>query len=83
MSKTNHVTPINILMLAVFFGGFLLGVPKAIGGEVNIYSHRQPYLLEPFLKEFTKRTQIKTNVVFASKGLAQRLHLKVRQAQQI
>ena len=73
MSKTDYMTPSNFLMLMLFFGGMLLETTKAIGGEVNIYSHRQPYLLEPFLKEFTKRTRIKTNVVFASKGLAQRL----------
>ena len=41
--------------------------------EVNIYSHRQRVLLEPFLADFTAKTGIETNVVFASKGLAQRL----------
>ena len=73
MSKTNYAPTVNLLLLTVFFIGMLLSSPKAIGGEINIYSHRQPYLIEPFLKEFTKRTKIKTNVVFASKGLAQRL----------
>ena len=46
---------------------------KAIGGELNIYSHRQPFLINPFLKSFTKKTGIKTNVVYSTKGLAQRL----------
>ena len=73
MSKTNYAPTVNLLMLTFFLIGMLLSSPKAIGGEINIYSHRQPYLIEPFLKEFTKRTKIKTNVVFASKGLAQRL----------
>ncbi len=73
MSKTNYAPTVNLLLLTVFLIGMLLSSPKAIGGEINIYSHRQPYLIEPFLKEFTKRTKIKTNVVFASKGLAQRL----------
>ncbi len=41
--------------------------------EVNIYSHRQAFLINPFLEAFTAKTGIKTNVVFASKGLAQRL----------
>ena len=45
----------------------------ALAGEVNIYSHRQQFLLQPFLDKFTAQTGIKTNVVFASKGLAQRL----------
>ncbi len=40
---------------------------------LNIYSHRQPYLLKPFLDAYTKKTGVKLNVVYSSKGLAQRL----------
>ena len=42
-------------------------------GEVNIYSYRQAYLLEPLLKAFEEKTGIDTNVVFAKQGLAERL----------
>ena len=73
MSKTIQATPFNLLAITMSIFGILLGIPTAVSGEINIYSHRQPYLLEPFLEEFTKGTRIKTNVVFASKGLAQRL----------
>ena len=55
-------------LLVIMWSGFA----KA-EGEVNIYSHRQPFLLQPFLDKFTAETAIKTNVVFAEKGLAQRL----------
>lgn len=41
--------------------------------SVNIYSFRQPFLIEPILAEFTKETGIKTKVVFAKSGLIQRL----------
>ena len=41
--------------------------------ELNIYSHRQPFLINPFLEEFTKKTGITTNVIYSTKGLAQRL----------
>ena len=41
--------------------------------SLNIYSHRQPYLLKPFLDAYTKKTGVKLNVVYSSKGLAQRL----------
>ncbi|SDX45262.1 Fe(3+) ABC transporter substrate-binding protein [Marinobacter mobilis] len=41
--------------------------------EVNIYSYRQAYLLEPLLDAFTEETGIQTNVVFARNGLAERL----------
>ena len=45
----------------------------ANAAEVNIYSYRQPQLINPILAEFTKKTGIKTNVVFAKKGLVERL----------
>ncbi len=41
--------------------------------EVNIYSYRQPFLIEPILTKFTEQTGIKTKVVFAKKGLIERL----------
>ena len=41
--------------------------------EVNIYSYRQPYLIDPLLEGFTKKTGIKTNIVFAKKGLIERM----------
>lgn len=41
--------------------------------ELDIYSHRQPFLIEPFIDLFTKETGVKVNIVYASKGLAQRL----------
>ena len=45
----------------------------AAATELNIYSHRQPFLIDPFLKAFTEKTGIKTNVLYSTKGLAQRL----------
>ena len=51
-----------------------LGQTQAtVASELNIYSHRQPFLIKPFLQAFTEKTGIKTNVVYASKGLVQRL----------
>jgi iron(III) transport system substrate-binding protein len=41
--------------------------------EVNIYSYRQPQLIDPLLKAFTDKTGIKTNVVYAAAGLNERL----------
>lgn len=42
-------------------------------GEVNVYSYRQEFLIRPLLEAFTKKTGIKANVVFASKGLIERM----------
>lgn len=42
-------------------------------GQVNIYSFRQPFLIEPILEAFTQQTGIETKVIFAKKGLIQRI----------
>lgn len=57
------------------FGLVLLvfSVQDVVAEELNIYSHRQPFLIQPFLEAFTEKTGIKTNVLYSSKGLAQRL----------
>ena len=36
-------------------------------GEVNVYSYRQPILIDPFFEEFTNQTGIKVNVLHAKK----------------
>ena len=41
--------------------------------EVNVYSYRQPILINPFFEEFTKSTGIEVNVLHAKKGLLERL----------
>lgn len=41
--------------------------------EVNIYSYREPKLIDPLLKGFTAKTGIKTNVIFAGSGLVERM----------
>ena len=41
--------------------------------EVNVYSYRQPILIDPFFEEFTKSTGIEVNVLHAKKGLLERL----------
>jgi len=46
--------------------------------EVNLYSYRQPFLIKPFLDVFTEKTGIKVNVVYAKKGMLQRLKAEGR-----
>ena len=62
----------NLLRLLFVFVAFIL-TPYLNAKELNIYSHRQPFLINPFLELFTQETGIKTNVVYSKKGLAQRL----------
>ena len=53
-------------------------IASAASGDVNVYSYRQPYLIEPLLKAFTEETGVKVNVVFAESGIAQRLEREGR-----
>lgn len=65
--------------LAILLPAFALSFASAdTPGEVNIYSYRQPYLIEPLLKEFTEETGIKANVIFAEKGLIERIEAEGR-----
>lgn len=41
--------------------------------HLTIYSYRQPQLIKPLLDNFTEQTGIKVDIVFAKKGLAERL----------
>jgi iron(III) transport system substrate-binding protein len=45
----------------------------AFAEEVNIYSHRQPELIQPLTDAFTAETGITVNVAFVDKGMAERL----------
>ncbi len=64
---------------------FLIGIAApasaqaaSAAGEVNIYSFRQPYLMKPLLKAFQQKTGIKANVIFAKKGLIERIKAEGR-----
>jgi iron(III) transport system substrate-binding protein len=45
----------------------------ALADEVNVYSHRQPELIQPLIDAFTAETGIAVNVAFVDKGLTERL----------
>ena len=62
-------TLIPFLALAASFAA----APAHAEGEVNLYSYRQPFLIEPMLDEFTKQTGIEVNVVFAKKGMVEKI----------
>ena len=50
------------------------GIPAALAdGAVNVYSYRQPTLIEPLFKAFTKSSGIKVNYIFSKNGLIERL----------
>jgi iron(III) transport system substrate-binding protein len=52
---------------------FLLPSAVWAAEAVNVYSYRQPSLIEPLLKAFTQETGIAVNLIFAEKGLIERM----------
>jgi iron(III) transport system substrate-binding protein len=50
-----------------------VATPALAADEVNIYSQRQNYLIQPLLDAFTKETGVKVNVIFAQQGLVERM----------
>lgn len=50
----------------------LIAVP-ALAAEVNVYTTRQAFLIEPVMEAFTKATGIEVNLAFIDKGLVERL----------
>ena len=46
--------------------------PAAAAGEVNVYSYRQPFLVEPLFEAFTRESGIEVNVIYAD-GLIERM----------
>ncbi len=61
------------LMLTLVILSFSAANNSLSAQEINIYSYRQPYLFEPLTDAFTKETGIKTNVITADKGLAEKI----------
>ncbi len=59
--------------LLIFLGLIIIYSSNLLSKEINIYSHRQPFLINPFLEAFTAETGIKTNIVYSKTGLAERL----------
>jgi len=66
------------LAFALLSSAFAASIANAANlGEVNLYSYRQPYLID-LLKEFTDETGIKVNVIFGEKGLIERIQAEGR-----
>lgn len=70
------MTPPYRAWRSVFLSVALIATPGlAAHAEetVNIYSYREPKLIEPLLKAFTDKTGITPNVVYANTGLIERI----------
>ena len=56
-----------------FFISVITSFNVSANEEVNVYSYRQPFLVKPLFDLFTQQSGINVNVVFAKKGMAERL----------
>lgn len=65
LSFTKITLPIALLTLFSSVSSF--------ADEVNVYSYRQPFLIEPIMTAFTAETGIKVNILFSKKGLIERV----------
>ena len=50
----------------------------AVAQEVNVYSYREPALIQPLMNAFTAQTGVAVNVAFINKGLIERLRAEGR-----
>ena len=48
--------------------------------EVNVYSYREPALIQPLMDAFTAQTGVAVNVAFLNKGLIERLRAESRRS---
>ena len=53
--------------------GVALGPASAAGQELNLYTTREPGLIQPLIEAFTTTTGIKVNSIFVKDGLPERL----------
>ncbi|NTJ41246.1 Fe(3+) ABC transporter substrate-binding protein [Agrobacterium larrymoorei] len=59
--------------MALLAGTFILAAGAAGATELNIYTTREPALIQPLLDAFTKESGTKVNTVFLKDGLAERV----------
>lgn len=63
----------KIITSAALFTTLSLSAVAVLAEQVNVYSLRQPFLIEPIMEKFTEQTGIKVNILFAKDGLIERV----------
>ncbi|MDJ0893044.1 MAG: Fe(3+) ABC transporter substrate-binding protein [Gammaproteobacteria bacterium] len=68
-----------LLFLAVTAAiGMAVTGANAQADELNLYSYRQPFLIQPLMDAFTEETGTTVNVVYAKKGMLERIKAEGR-----
>lgn len=64
----------HLFILVVGLTAAFVSEPRANDETVlNLYSYRQPFLINPLLDDFTRQTGITVNMVYVKKGMLERL----------
>ncbi len=67
-----RILPTSALVVAVVTAAF--GVAAEVrADELNLYSYRQPFLIQPLMDAFTEETGTTVNSVYAKKGMLERI----------
>ncbi len=69
MRTRSLIAAVAVVILTVTY----FSSSKANENVVNLYSYRQPFLINPLLAAFTDETGIDVNVVYVKKGMLERL----------
>ncbi len=68
--------PLFLAVTAVI--GMAVTGANAQADELNLYSYRQPFLIQPLMDAFTEETGTTVNVVYAKKGMLERIKAEGR-----
>lgn len=67
------VPDLRICLPVLALAGFAAAATSAAADEVNIYTTREPGLIEPLLERFTEETGIEANTLFIKDGMPERV----------
>jgi iron(III) transport system substrate-binding protein len=74
MKLRKSIKPGQVLAAAIVAAGVAGTAQSAsAGGEVNVYSYRQEFLIRPLLDKFTEETGIAVNVQYVKGGILKRM----------
>lgn len=64
---------VSVFRLALLAGVVIVGTAGTAAADINIYTTREPGLIQPLLDAYTAKSGVKVNTVFLKDGLAERV----------
>lgn len=72
-----RILPTSLMGMVILAATFATAT-DAPADELNIYSYRQPFLIRPLMDSFTEETGTTVNIVYAKKGMLERIKAEGR-----